>query len=148
MLSLRKVNLNDVELIFKWANDPDVRNNSFNTNQIVWDEHVKWFHRKIHTDSIWLILENENKPVGVIRFDKEVSSYILNYSIAKEFRGFGYGKKIVELGIEHLLNQNMEINTIEAHVKVNNKASQKVFNSLGFDNVFLEDEYIFKKVFP
>ena len=105
MLSLRKVNLNDVELIFKWANDPDVRNNSFNTNQIVWDEHVKWF------------------------------------------RGFGYGKKIVELGIEHLLNQNMEINTIEAHVKVNNKASQKVFNSLGFDKVFLEDECIFKKVF-
>ena len=147
MLSLRKVNLNDVELIFKWANEPDVRNNSFNTNQIVWDEHVKWFHRKIHTDSIWLILENENKPVGVIRFDKEVSSYILNYSIAKEFRGFGYGKKIVELGIEHLLNQNMEINTIEAHVKVNNKASQKVFNSLGFDKVFLEDECIFKKVF-
>lgn len=147
MLSLRKVNLNDARLIFNWANDPDVRNNSFNTNEIVWDEHVKWFHKKIQTDSIWLILEKENKPVGVIRFDKGENSFLLNYSIAKEFRGFGYGKKIVELGIENLVNQKNEITTIEAHVKVNNKASQKIFNSLGFDNVFLEDEYIFKKVF-
>ena len=147
MLSPRKVNLNDARLIFNWANDPEVRNNSFNTNEIVWDEHVKWFHKKIQTDSVWLILEKQNKPVGVIRFDKGDSSYILNYSIAKEFRGFGYGKKIVELGIENLVNQKKEINTIEAHVKLNNQASQKIFHSLGFEKFFLEDEYIFKKVF-
>lgn len=147
MLSLRKVNSNDVELIFHWANDPDVRNNSFNTNEKVWDEHVKWFHKKIQTDSIWFILEKEDKPVGVIRFDKGDNSYILNYSIAKEFRGFGYGKKIVELGIEDLQLQKKGINVIEAHVKINNTASQKIFNSLGFEKSFLDDEYIFKKVF-
>ena len=33
-LNLRKVNKDDIELLYEWVNDPAVRNNSFNTGKI------------------------------------------------------------------------------------------------------------------
>ncbi|MBP9164420.1 MAG: GNAT family N-acetyltransferase [Leptospiraceae bacterium] len=145
MLYLRPVDAKDVELLFTWANDPDVRKHSFNTNKIIWEDHEKWFHKKILSDSIWLILQKEDTPLGVIRFDLLENSFLLNYSIGKQFRGSGYGKKIIELGSERLAKQNKKVNKIEAHVKTNNIASQKIFDSLGFEKVLLGDEYIFTR---
>ena len=46
-LKLRPVQKSDIELIFKWSNDEEVRKNSFHTETIKWEEHVKWFNNII-----------------------------------------------------------------------------------------------------
>ena len=40
---LRKATYEDMDLIFKWANDSAVRNNAFNQEKIEYQEHKKWF---------------------------------------------------------------------------------------------------------
>lgn len=48
---LRKATIADMDLLFEWANDPLVRQNSFTTEKITYEEHQRWF---------WKALEREN----------------------------------------------------------------------------------------
>ena len=45
MIFLREALQLDVELLYKWANDPIVRQNSFQTEEIPHDTHREWFDR-------------------------------------------------------------------------------------------------------
>ena len=85
-LNLQPVTKDDCELLFNWVNDPEVRNASFNPNQIVWTEHQDWFYKKIQDpNSIQLILVSDGQKVGQIRFDKDLhtNEFLLNYLIEK-----------------------------------------------------------------
>ena len=44
---LRKAGWGDADLLFAWANDKDVRKNSFSERQITYEEHKSWFRKKI-----------------------------------------------------------------------------------------------------
>mgnify|MGYP003325656691 CR=1 FL=1 len=46
--SLRKVIIEDEALILKWANDPLVREGSFNSSIISKEEHHNWFILKLN----------------------------------------------------------------------------------------------------
>ena len=41
---LRKATIEDMDLLFQWANDSVVRKNSFSTAEISYEEHMKWYH--------------------------------------------------------------------------------------------------------
>lgn len=41
--TLRKVKIEDLEILFDWANDSLVRTNSFSTKSITISEHKAWF---------------------------------------------------------------------------------------------------------
>lgn len=71
--------------------------------------------------------------------------YHLNYSISKEYRGKGYGKKIIEIGCIFLVKKSEKIKKIKALVKKENIASQKIFNSLGFQELVLENVLVYIK---
>lgn len=85
---LRVANENDIQLLFDWANDPKVRENSFSTDYIQYADHIKWFtaimndkHRKQY------IAEVNGQPVGQIRVAVDGEKAMIGYSVAKEFRG-------------------------------------------------------------
>jgi len=44
-IRLRQVTENDCELIWRWANDPDVRNSAFNSDPIPWETHKCCFRK-------------------------------------------------------------------------------------------------------
>ena len=44
-LYLRQAGVEDRKLLFDWRNDPLVRRNSFTTDPIAWEDHVRWFGR-------------------------------------------------------------------------------------------------------
>src|SRR5205085_124383 len=46
-LHFRFANEYDVDLYFRWANDPLVRTNSFNQAIVIYQDHVKWFQSKL-----------------------------------------------------------------------------------------------------
>ena len=49
---LRAANSDDTDLLYRWANDPVVRKNSFNTDRILYENHVMWFNRIIEDPNI------------------------------------------------------------------------------------------------
>ena len=152
MLSLRPVTPNDVELLFTWANDLEVRMNSFNLNLIKYEDHITWFQKKIKSsESHIFILEKFNMPVGQIRFDLEQNPlcYRIDYSIGKKYQRNGYGKKIIEFGLRKMSEIKKDCPIIRASVKNNNTASIICFQENNFKKIkeyedILEFEFILR----
>lgn len=127
-LSYSLATIKDAELLYEWVNDKEVRQNSFNSDEISWEGHRKWFEKKLEDkNSKIFIFYEEDKPVGQMRLDKINSQWFIDYSIAKEFRGQGYGAKMVN-SIKDTVNESPLI----AEVKSENKASAKTFEKCGF----------------
>jgi len=137
-LLLRDCTEGDCGLLFAWVNDKDVRKNSINKETVIFDEHTKWFGKRINSETCKIfILCSDNMPIGQIRFElNDENEWTIDYSVASEFRGKGYGKLIVELGIDKLENSG---HPIAAIVNVNNISSGKVFKSLNFKEISTVD---------
>ncbi|WP_061221491.1 GNAT family N-acetyltransferase [Leptospira borgpetersenii] len=135
MLSFRIVQEKDMMLLFQWANDPLVRQAAFHTELISIEDHKKWFFSKLNNfGTNMFILEEEQIPVGQIRFDLEELEgvYYIDYSISEKYRGKGLGKKILILGLKFHESFNQEKLIYRAFVKKNNRASIKCFADVGF----------------
>jgi len=145
-LYLRKVTENDIDLLFKWANDPMVRENSFNSEPIEYEEHKNWFNDKLKSNQSWIyILEKNKTPAGQIRIDIEEEKGVINYSIAKNFRGEGLGTKILKLVTERVKKDDLPIEKLEGEVKSGNIPSIKCFRKAEYKEEKKNDIYIFSK---
>ncbi|MDT0649645.1 GNAT family N-acetyltransferase [Autumnicola edwardsiae] len=136
-LQLRRLEDKDCLLLFEWINDPEVRRNAFNSKEINLEEHKEWFYniRKSDYSKIY-VLEQENEPIGQIRFDREKDYWKISYSIDRRYRGQGLGTRILELGISKIKGK------FRAWVKNGNPKSKKVFEKLGFVQVDRSEESV------
>lgn len=148
--AIRLAKLEDLTLYFKWVNEPSVRKNSIDTGQISLVLHEKWFLNKLNSDnSILLVLELNEVPIGQLRFDIEDEIVLIDYSIDQEFRLRGFGNLLIQRGIDYFMkiSKNDEKDFVfRGIVKRINTASIKVF----IKNGFLENKklkYIDKQVF-
>ena len=144
MVFLRKVEKDDMDLLFKWANDLLVRSNSFNSDIISYENHVKWFNKIIENPTVLqFILMDEDTPVGQIRLNVDGEEAEIGYSIGSEFRGKGYGHKMLQLIADKIDADYPNIKTLVAKVKPDNIASNKLFEREGYEKKYLC--YILKK---
>lgn len=133
MLELRKVNKEDCDLLFQWANDPDCRKNSFSGEMIDYNTHVKWFENKLKSKENDLFVAQENKtPVGMLRLDYHQKTAVISYSVAKEERKKGYGKQILQLAENYVQNNKDTIDELLGEVKKDNIISMHRFEQLGY----------------
>lgn len=141
----REATNSDARLFFEWANDPAVRMNAFNQDDITWSDHLPWFEARLKNEhsKIFVLQWNEN-PLGQIRFDRKDYHWLIDYSISKQYRGKGLGKLIVELGLKALLPLTKPQERIIAKVKQENIPSIRVFEDLGFAKESQADMMIFE----
>ena len=139
--SLKKVKQQDIKLLFKWVNDPEVRKNALNTDLIEWENHVNWFTNKLsNPKSKIFIFENENTKIGQIRIDKvDKDRWLIGYSIDKDHRGKGYGFLMTNA----LLRRYNNLKFL-AIVRSENIPSQKVFEKLKFSRKLHQEDGIIK----
>lgn len=128
-MKFRKAIQPDIKLLFDWANDLDVRQNAINTRLITWEGHQNWFQNRLEssTSKIFIFLIDD-QPIGQVRFEFEKNQWLIDYSIDKLYRGKGLGK----LMLKEILSYFKTSEPIIAYVKIENIASAKIFNSLGF----------------
>ena len=130
---LREATREDCDLLFEWANDPIVRENSFCKHSIGYEEHVKWFCCILNNKEQKLyILEKEGCPIGQVRVRSIDNTATISYSISPTNRGNGYGKLMIELLKRRMVQEYPNIKTLVAEVKKDNIASKKVFKGNGF----------------
>ena len=138
--TIREAELDDCNLIYEWINDKETRNQSFSTETIPFTNHKNWLIAKLkQEDFYYFIVLYNNIPCGQIRFSIDQNSATLSYLVAPDFRGNGFGKIIVEMGIVKIKNREIAKQII-AFVRFNNIASNKIFRSLGFKES-LANEY-------
>jgi RimJ/RimL family protein N-acetyltransferase len=127
-LSYKSATLKDSKQVFEWANEITTRKNSINKEIINWDKHQEWFKTILIAKEVCKIfmfsLEN---PVGVLRLDKINEAEIISFSVDKEYRGKGYGFRM----IYQILNDFPDISFI-AEVLNENESSHKIFIKNGF----------------
>lgn len=144
---LRLVDWGDIDLLFSWANDKELRKNSFSTNPITYEEHRTWFEKKYwQKDSQVYIFCEGRQEKGMLRLDFNENEVEISYSIAPGERRKGYGEKLILLAEEEICHQFRKIgmgckaNTgdacktafIKAQVKKENLASNRIFAKLGY----------------
>jgi RimJ/RimL family protein N-acetyltransferase len=135
MLSFRKATLADTKLYFDWANDTSVREQSYKSSIIDFENHKKWFESKLEDDSCFLLLfqNDEGQHVGQIRIQKENQNQaIIGISIASEHRGKGYAKGMLLLASDYFLEINIGY-LINAYIKEQNGSSKQAFEKAGFE---------------
>lgn len=134
-LKMREAQKEDVDLYFRWANDREVRQNSFNPEPIKFESHFEWFTTKLTSERTMLfVFEILGKPVGQFRIDNVDNAWLIDYSVDKHYRGLGAGKAMVS----HFKASNSSsylLYPLKAKVKTSNIASQRVFEELGFQKV-------------
>ncbi|MDR7372358.1 GNAT family N-acetyltransferase [Flavobacterium aquidurense] len=134
MLNFRKPTSNDLELYFEWANDPQVRKQSYNSALIDLENHKKWFKAALNNDLLYMyIFENEyHEKVGQIRIQKQsLKEALIGISIASNHRGKGYAKEMLVLATNSFLKSNKDF-LINAYIKESNINSKISFEKGGF----------------
>jgi RimJ/RimL family protein N-acetyltransferase len=135
MLSFRKANLEDVKLYFDWANDTSVREQSYNSSVIDFENHHKWFTSKLEDDTCLLLLfqNEEEQNIGQIRIQKEnINQALIGISIARDHRGKGLAKEMLLMASDYFLEKNKGY-LINAYIKEQNKSSKQAFERAGFE---------------
>ncbi len=84
--------------------------------------------------TIWVIPSKTGRIVGYIVCTYD---YIFSFAVDKQFRGMGLGKKLLETALSCPLIKR----PFSLHVKVQNTAARKLYESYGFQNVDFIDAY-------
>ena len=130
-VTLRKVGTNDLKKIYEWRNHPEIRKNSYNENEILWNEHVGYWKKRLGGSGNYsFIVVSDNIDVGLVRLDKRDDSYEVHIMIAPDKQGKGFGTAAIAKvkGVA----ANLGIKKLIAKVKPANIASKIIFTENGF----------------
>ena len=144
-LVLRLANENDCRFLYELRNEPLVRNNSFQTAEITYEQHMKWFQKKIDNANVRIyILEQENESIGQVRVEKLGEQGEISYALAERARGKGYSKWMLREVVNKLREEGF-CEELVAEVKGENIASQKIFRYLGYNEEKVKFGYVYSK---
>lgn len=150
-ISLRPVKTQDIKNIYNLSNEDEVRQNSFNTDKIKFEDHEIWFKTKIaDSNNLFLAVEIQNNFAAQVRFDLEGDNVIVSISINKKYRGLGLGTNILKKSIKYLKTFNPSVKTLKACIKESNKTSIKFFENFGFifeKKIFIKNQYALEYIY-
>ena len=140
-ITLRPVKASDEALLLFWANDPQVRANSFKSEQIAHADHHHWFQKGLKDPNRLLLIATtkDGCPIGQIRFDLQATTdyshsrkVVLDISIDRCARGLGLSVYLVRLGIQAMERRWGSDIYVVADVLLTNTASNACFERAGF----------------
>jgi len=132
-IEMREARQSDAENLFLWRNHPTVRLVSRNPLPISREDHLKWFARTLASpDSLLLIGNRRESPVGVVRFDVNATSAEVSIYRVPEGREKGLGIHLLKKAEQWLATNRPEIKTLQAHVLGGNEPSRRLFLRSGY----------------
>lgn len=128
----------DEGLLLEWANDPETRRNALVPGKIEAATHKQWFERRLNNPEgcrIYIAETADAVPAGQIRFEQADGGWEVHYALAPDFRGLGLGRLMLEQALATFAGGVGDVLVI-GRVKSDNRASLRIFESLGFDAAF------------
>jgi RimJ/RimL family protein N-acetyltransferase len=118
--------------LFKWANDPLARKNSFCPGKISLRKHIAWFNTRLHDENCRIFIAIlRKKAIGAVRFERLKTAAIVSINIDKRHRGKGYASKALNKAIYRIFCKNF-CRSLVAFIKKENSASLELFKRCGF----------------
>lgn len=137
---IRLADISDMQKVFELSNDDIVRKNSINSKKIEWEEHVKWFSKRIKSTAypFYIIESPTGEFMAQVRFDNRNDECIVSISIVEKFRGKGFATAVIKECIA-----KSALNKVCAYVYEDNLASVKTFKKAGFvQSCLLKFEFV------
>lgn len=134
---LRCVQKEDIDLLFKWTNEPTVRRNFFSMDKIPYEEYKKWFEKLLtRKDMKQYVYVYDDEPIGEVRIHIHGDEAEIGYSVCAEKRGMGHGKNLLQLLYNQVQVDFPEVKKLVAKVKPDNIASQRAFLDMGYTEIY------------
>lgn len=132
-MEMRPARMDDACLLWKWANDPVVREASFVGDTIEWEHHLQWLKERLADPRCLLLLvEERGIAIGQIRYDVARNREAeIDVSVSPELRGRGYGRRMIQEGAAYLF-ATTDTQVLHALIKRENHASMRAFAAAGF----------------
>jgi RimJ/RimL family protein N-acetyltransferase len=140
-ISLRPARSADEALLLRWANDPQVRANSFSPVPINPADHHHWFQQGLENPNRLLLIATATDGclIGQIRFDRELASAeggaseaTVDLSLDRCARGHGLAAELVRLGLQAMEQRWGQTTDAVADALSSNTASNVCFARAGF----------------
>lgn len=144
VIVLRPANLGDLDMVFRWRNDPFILAHGSLRREVEREEHQKWFAETVSGKArqMFIILEHQilepqvtgaDKAIGQIRFDRESSrECVVSVYLLQEFTGRGYGVQAIRMGCAAIF-QTWDVDRVVACVRFDNQAGRTAFLKAGFN---------------
>jgi UDP-2,4-diacetamido-2,4,6-trideoxy-beta-L-altropyranose hydrolase len=131
--TLRRANPDDCVKLWEWANDPQVRQASFSSDDISWEEHNRWFRNKIQDEQcLWLIWDDGGSVAASVRVQMTTQTDgEISLAVAPQYRGQGLAPYLLKRAVAHTLT-NTSLLRVHALIKTDNSASSSAFENAGF----------------
>lgn len=131
LLVLRAATTGDARMLHTWRNDPATRCASFHTDEISYDEHVRWLTASLRSDSRALLVgELDERPVGVIRLDLDGREAIVSVTLAPDSRGVGLAAPLLRRALQRA--GELGVLRVTARIRPENLFSRRAFAAAGF----------------
>jgi spore coat polysaccharide biosynthesis protein SpsF len=143
-IKIRKASIKDAIFFYELRNEKSARNNFFNKKNIKYNDHLKWYKKKIKKkNAIFLVaLNNNSEKIGTVRYETEKIFTNISINISKKFRNLGYGSKIIK-NSEKFLKKKL---IIISRIKNNNKASIKIFTKNNYKVIKNNNDLMLMKI--
>lgn len=150
-ITLRTVEEEDIPLMQRLLNHPEIRPNIGRSDPINAEQEREFFEEEISAEgSVELLVSVDGEGIGLVGLDLTpgaVREAELGYWLDPEYHEQGYGSEAARLLTEYGINQR-GCHRIEARVFEHNAASQNLLESLGFtqegrqrEAAFVDGEY-------
>lgn len=136
-LRLRQALAADQWLYHWWANDPQVRLQSFHTDPIPLAQHRHWFAGRLSSPLTLLrvLVDGDGLPIGQIRFERAGESddrVMISFSLDRLARGRGLAPRLLELGLRDMVRCWGDKCEPFGEVRSENVPSCRAFLRVGF----------------
>jgi spore coat polysaccharide biosynthesis predicted glycosyltransferase SpsG/L-amino acid N-acyltransferase YncA len=132
-LRLEPARPGDARLVWEWTNDPETRAMSFETDEIAWPDHERWFATQLANPDarMFLAATAEGAPVGQVRFARDAAELVIGVSVAADQRGRGFAAPLINAGVARA-RRELARAPIVAYIRPENERSQRAFVDAGF----------------
>lgn len=123
---LRAATFADAQRLYDWRNDPSTRETMHQTAMFDFQSHCDWLQHSLALNTRKLyIAEVDSIPVGTTRTDLADGVTEFSWTIAPQFRGRGFGKRMVGMIIKDMSGP------IHVEIKAGNIASIRIAEHVG-----------------
>ena len=136
-IQLRKLELNDIEMVRNWRNSDEVSKYMYTSPKITPEQQLEWFKKiENRTDCVYWIIEYDGKSVGLANLTgidyNLYSCYWAFYIGDTSIRGAGIGSK-VEYNVLGFVFEFMELHKLRCEVLITNPNVIKMHRGFGFN---------------
>ena len=147
VITVLRATENDSKDIWEWRNDELTKQKSITTESISCETHSSWYEKSLVNPNLYLYLGfvNDNKKIGMCRFDVEIKKNIAEVSINlnPQYRSKKFSPQLLSQAIAKFCEERNA--DLAATIKKSNIGSIKCFTNSGFTFEREDNEYNYYK---